>query len=265
VNSKFANFETPCIGPSPFFVTLFVPVQYLPSIFFDPFHQSLPLCIFHLVFGFTLPILPLLFPISCSSFSYSRVEVPSKEYTIVPVFFHCIFDTFSCCLHLFIVYCYYFHPSSFPFSCRSSLFLFSFCPLIFPFVLFRQRLSPLCFFSGFRFLCPSTFYSPSLYTFSRRFIFSSSSKNLSSVSPLSLIPHLSVSSCILFSPFFLYLSLLSPPFLTSFVFFFLRLSNRHQYTFSHLFFPSTYSYLAYCCSSAPNFLFLPASSYLYLF
>jgi hypothetical protein len=46
---------------------------------------------------------------------------------------------------------------------------------------------------------------------------------------------------------------------------FLLLSNRHLYTSSHLFFPLTYSYLALCSSSAPNFLFLPASSYLYLF
>jgi hypothetical protein len=42
----------------PFFVPLFFPVKYLPSIFFDPFHQSLLLCIFHLAFGFSFPIPP---------------------------------------------------------------------------------------------------------------------------------------------------------------------------------------------------------------
>jgi hypothetical protein len=94
------------IGPFPFFVSLFVPIQYPPSIFFDPFHQSLPLCIFNLVLGFSFPILPLLFPISCSPFSYFPVEVPSQEY----VFIHCVFDTFSCCLHLFTVYCPCFPP-----------------------------------------------------------------------------------------------------------------------------------------------------------
>jgi hypothetical protein len=95
------------IGPFPFFLPLFVPVQYLLSFFFDPFHQSLPLCIFHLVFGF-FPIRPLLFLISCSSFSYSPVEVSSQECTVFPVSFHCVFDTSSCCLHLFTVYCHYF-------------------------------------------------------------------------------------------------------------------------------------------------------------
>jgi hypothetical protein len=49
-----------------------------------------------------------------------------------------------------------FHPSYY-YPGSSCLFLFSFCPLTFPFVLFRWRLSPLCFFSSFRFLCPSTF------------------------------------------------------------------------------------------------------------
>jgi hypothetical protein len=154
------------IGPFPFFIPLFVPVKHFPSIFFDPFHQSLPLCIFQLAFGLFFPIPPLLFAIFCSFFSYSPVEVPSQEYTIFPVFFHCVFDTSSCCLHLFtVLYCHYFPPfisymnffamhlSSSPFSCRFSLilnftpviispgssflFLFSFCPLTFPVVLFR--------------------------------------------------------------------------------------------------------------------------------
>jgi hypothetical protein len=152
------------VGPFPFFVPLFVPAQYLPYIFLDPFHQSLPLCIFHLVFGFSFPIPPLLFPISYSSFSYSPFKIPSQEYPIFPVSFSCVFDTSSCCLHLFTLYCHYFPPfiayinfsfhASFIFSlflslffnpqfhpcyyspCSSSLFLFSFCPLIFPFVIF---------------------------------------------------------------------------------------------------------------------------------
>jgi hypothetical protein len=71
------------------------------------------------------------------------------------------FITSSCCLHLFTVYCHYFPPfiaymnfsfhASFFFSLffnpqfhpcyyssgSSSLFLFSFCPWTFPFVLFR--------------------------------------------------------------------------------------------------------------------------------
>jgi hypothetical protein len=114
------------IGPFPFFVPLSVPAQYLPS-----------------------------------SFSYSSIEVPSQEYTIFPDFFHCVFDTPSSCLHLFTVYCHYFPPfiaymnfsfhASFFFSLflsfffnpqfhlcyyspgSSSLFLFIFCPLTFPF------------------------------------------------------------------------------------------------------------------------------------
>jgi hypothetical protein len=149
------------IGPFPLFVTL----QHFRSILFDAFHQSLPLCIFQLVFGLSFPIPPLLFLIFCSFFSYSPVEVPSQEYTILPIFFHCVFDTSSWCLHFFTASCHYFPPfisymtffamhlSSSAFSCRFSLitkftpvivspgssflFLFSFCPLTFPVVLFR--------------------------------------------------------------------------------------------------------------------------------
>jgi hypothetical protein len=79
------------------------------------------------------------------------------------------------------------------------------------------------------------FYSPSPCTFSRRvvFLFSPSSSNFSSVSPVShpiyTSPRLSVFCCILFSPFFLYLSPLWPTLLTSFEFPFLLLSNRHLY------------------------------------
>jgi hypothetical protein len=116
-----------------FFLPLFVPVQYLPSIFFDPFHQSLPLCIFHLICGFSFPIPPILFPISCFSFSYSAIKVPSQEYTIFPVFFHCIFDTSSCCLHLFTVYCHYFLPfvAYINFSFHASFFFSLFLSLFF--------------------------------------------------------------------------------------------------------------------------------------
>jgi hypothetical protein len=45
-----------------------------------------------LSFSFLTPLLH--FPISCSSFSYSPVEVPSQEYSIFPVFLHCVFDVF---------------------------------------------------------------------------------------------------------------------------------------------------------------------------
>jgi hypothetical protein len=96
--------------------------------------------------SFSFPILPLLFSISCSSISYSPVEVPSQEYTIFPVFLHCVFDTSSCCLHLFTLYCHNFppllsirtflsmHPSS-PFSGRFSL-IPNFTPVIIPPVAF---------------------------------------------------------------------------------------------------------------------------------
>jgi hypothetical protein len=106
-----------------------------------------------LSFSFLTPLLH--FPISCSSFSYSPVEVPSQEYSIFPVFLHCVFDTSSCCLHLFTLYCHYFPPfivyMNFSFHAsffslfwslffnpqfhpsynspgKSSLFIFSFCP-----------------------------------------------------------------------------------------------------------------------------------------
>jgi hypothetical protein len=93
--------------PSPFFVSLFVPIPYFPSIFFNSFHQSLPLYIFHFVFEFCF--LPLLFSNSCFSFSYSS-EVSSHEHTFFSVFFSCIFNTSSCCLHICAVYCHYFFP-----------------------------------------------------------------------------------------------------------------------------------------------------------
>jgi hypothetical protein len=181
------------------YLSLFVPVQYLSSIFFETFHQSFPICIFQIVFGFSCPfplllftIFPLKSPLKCIRSTY-------------PVFF-------SLRLHLFTV-CHYFPPfiaymnfsfhASFFFSLffslffdpqfhpcyyslgSSSLFLSFFLPLdltictlsveAFPFVLL------------FRF--PSTFlFTFSLYLFSpvRLLFFSlSSSKNVYSVSSLS--------------------------------------------------------------------------------
>jgi hypothetical protein len=153
------------LGPFPFFVPLFVPVQYFPSIFFDPFHQLLPLCIFHLGFSFPIPL--LLFPNSCSSFSYSPVEVPSQEYTIFSIFFLCI-------LLLPVLVAFFI-----------SLFLFSFCPLTFSFVLF------------------TFLFTFSLYSFStvRLLFFSPSSKNISLVYLLSHINH-SPFICIFLYPIF---------------------------------------------------------------
>jgi hypothetical protein len=97
------------IGPCFFFVPLFVPVQYLPSIFLDPLHHFLPLCIFHFVFAF-----------SCSSCSYSPVEVPLPRVYDVPCFLslrlrHVFLLSLSlfCILSLFsTIYCLYEH--SFP-------------------------------------------------------------------------------------------------------------------------------------------------------
>jgi hypothetical protein len=188
----------PCTGPFSFFVPLFVPVQYLSSIFFNPFHQSLPLSIFYLVFGFSVPIPLLLFPISCSSFSYSPVEVPSQEYTIFPVFFHCVFDTSSSCIHLFTVYCHYFLSfiTYMNFSFRASFF-FSLSFSLF----FNPQFHPSYYSPGSSFLlifsfCPLTPFrfpfSVSIYLFIHLLfvpvlVFSSSpfSKKISSVSPFS--------------------------------------------------------------------------------
>jgi hypothetical protein len=55
---------------------------FFVSLFFDAFHQSLHLCILHLVFGFSFPIPPLpsqfLAPLS--------PILSSQEYTIFPLF-----------------------------------------------------------------------------------------------------------------------------------------------------------------------------------
>jgi hypothetical protein len=188
-----------------------------PIHFFDPFHQSLPLCIFHLVFGFSFLIPPLLSPISCSSFPYSPVDVPFQEYTIFTVFLHCVFDTSSCCLHPFTVYCHYFPPFiaymdfsfhaffSSPFSFRFSL-IPNFTLFSFPFLLLDL---PICSdfslcgsFSVSVFFVSTFLFSFSLYPYSPVYLlfFCPFSKNFSSVSPLShpiqTIPRLSVSSSI---------------------------------------------------------------------
>jgi hypothetical protein len=125
------------IGSFPFFVPFFVSIQYFPSIFFNPFHQSLSLCIFHIVFGFSFPILPLLFPISCSSFFYSPVEVPSQEHTFFSLLLFYLWhlsllSSFLCCIlsfHYFLPFIAYmyvsFHTSFFfsLFSCFFSLII----------------------------------------------------------------------------------------------------------------------------------------------
>jgi hypothetical protein len=143
LRSLFRNLSLfPPICPFPFFFPLFLPVQHFPSIFFDPFHQFLPLCVLHLVFGFSFPNPPLPSPIFSSSFSYFPVEVPSQEHTFFLVFFHCVFErlliVFIYLLYIVIIsttYCLYelfsMHPSSFPFSCRSSL-IPNFTPVIIP-------------------------------------------------------------------------------------------------------------------------------------
>jgi hypothetical protein len=88
--------------------------------------------------------------ISCSSFYYSHVEIPSQEYTIFPVFFHCVFNTSSCCLHLFTVHCYYFAPFiAYMNFCFHASFFFSFFPFSF-FFLFRDL--PICTLSVATFL-----------------------------------------------------------------------------------------------------------------
>jgi hypothetical protein len=77
---------------------LILPINFLRSIpsVSSPWH--FPHCFW---FSFSIP--PHFFPSSCSSFSYSLVEVPSHEHTFFSVFFHSIFDISSCCLHLLAV------------------------------------------------------------------------------------------------------------------------------------------------------------------
>jgi hypothetical protein len=150
------------IGPFPFFIPLFVPDQHFPSIFFDPFMQSLPALPLDFLFPFPLcssqffaPFSPILqlksLPKSIRSSLFSFIASSTR---LLVVF-----------ISLLYLYCHYFPPfisymnffamhlSSSPFSCRFSLipnfttviispgssflFLFSFCPLTFPVVLFR--------------------------------------------------------------------------------------------------------------------------------
>jgi hypothetical protein len=109
---------------------------------------------------------PLLLSISCSSFYYSHVEIPSQEYTIFPVFFHCVVDTSSCCLHLFTVHCYYFAPFiAYMNFCFHASFFFSFFPFSFFFLL---RDLPICTLSVATFLFVLLFrflFSLSIYLF----------------------------------------------------------------------------------------------------
>jgi hypothetical protein len=107
---------------------------------------------------FLFPSRPLLFPISCSSFSYSPVEIPSQEYTIFPVFLslrlrhvfllssslYCsfsLFPTIYCSSFFFsLFWSLLFNPQFQPYydsPDSSSVFLFSFCPMTFPVVLSR--------------------------------------------------------------------------------------------------------------------------------
>jgi hypothetical protein len=139
------------IGPFPLFIPLLVLVQYLPSIFFDPFHQSLPLCSFHLVFSSQFlsplsPILPLKSPpksIQSSLFSFiassTRLLVVFISLLYIVIIFHHLFAYMNFSFHasfffsLFLSFffnlqfhsCYY-SPGS------SSLFSFLFLPLDLP-------------------------------------------------------------------------------------------------------------------------------------
>jgi hypothetical protein len=72
---------------------------------------------------------PLLFPISCSSFSYSPVKVPSSGHTFFPVFFSLplrhiffLFSSLYCILSLFSTYMNFSFHASFFFSLFLSLF-----------------------------------------------------------------------------------------------------------------------------------------------
>jgi hypothetical protein len=98
---------------------------------------------------------------------------------------------------------------------------------------------------------PLPFYSPSPCTFSRRvvFLFSPSSRNFSSVSPLSLSSHLNHSPflCIFLYPIFTLFPLLLSYLANSLNFFCVSLSSFVKSSSIYIlssFFPSTYSYLA---------------------
>jgi hypothetical protein len=122
------------IGPFPFFVPLFDPVQYLPLIFFDPFDQSLPLCIFHLVFGFSFPILlsssQFLSPLSL----ILPLKFPPKSIQFL------LFSFIAASTRLFVVFisllyvnCHYFAPfiAYMNFSFHASFFFSLFLSLLF--------------------------------------------------------------------------------------------------------------------------------------
>jgi hypothetical protein len=131
----------------------------LPSMFFTPFHQSLPLCILHLVFGFSLTI-PLLFSSQFLAPLSRILPLKSPPKSIQSSLFLLIVSL-APLIVVFIsllTYCHYFPPfiaymhvsfhTSFSFSLflnpqfhpcyyspGSSSFLLSlFCPLTFSFV-----------------------------------------------------------------------------------------------------------------------------------
>jgi hypothetical protein len=134
-----------------------LPIHFLRSIpsVSSPLHFPSCLWIF-----FSHP--PRFFPVSCSCFSYSPVEVPPRKSIRSSLFSFIVPSTpllivFISLLYIIFIFNHYEppiwtflskHPSSSSFSCRfssvpnftlvsSSLFLFCFYPLTFPFVLFR--------------------------------------------------------------------------------------------------------------------------------
>jgi hypothetical protein len=125
----------PCVtyvGPFPFFVPLFVPIQHFPSIFFDPFHQFLSLCIFHIVFGFLFPsplissqvlapLSPRLSPILPLSIHSSLFPFILSSTSLLVVFISLLLYSHNfhhlCPIRTFLSI----YPSSSPFPCHFSL------------------------------------------------------------------------------------------------------------------------------------------------
>jgi hypothetical protein len=105
------------IGPFPFFVPLFVPIQYLPSILFDPLHQSLPLCIPYIFSSQFLPPLSPILPLSIRSSLFPFIACSKRLLVVFISLLHIV--------HLFL----YMRSSSSAFSCRFSL-IPSFTPVI---------------------------------------------------------------------------------------------------------------------------------------
>jgi hypothetical protein len=107
------------------------PIHFLRSIPLVSFPLHFPPCLW-ILFSHPPRPLPNFLLFFLLSFSYySPIEVPSQGYTIFPVFFHCVFDTSSCCFQLFtllyivniflhlLLICTFvsMHPSSSRFSC----------------------------------------------------------------------------------------------------------------------------------------------------